>query len=356
MYPNQESGSSHINNMYQFSKKRRLDRRCCHFCCVDYNTAQNRDFYVRDFPYLYDKVMSLQLEDNQKYNILSRFTNIMDRVKQKYRLFFFFHVCTKSFLIVGNILIPSVLSIEAMFYENEDVRMVVFWSAFILSVIIAVTSSFVNFFNTQQKYNLYNQFNTIIQREIHSYIHLTGPYKILAEHLDLLKTTKDNVGYRPTFVNIDGNDFELSDNEESEDSISVSKMMSTNTPSKINVPPEETKQNIKINTTVSEDEATEEDSKLKQKSGFKILPPEDLFVDNNVTKYSVDDVPYIIRNGHMFHYFLFMERLESLYRRLTNNNIEMNHDELDGLQSNKNTLSDKKKQQQQMVQQLQQQY
>ena len=61
-------------------------------------------------------------------------------------------------------------------------RRVVFWIVWVLSVVIALVSSFVTFCNTQ-KNNLYNQFNTKIRRELWSYLTLSGRYMVLEQHL-----------------------------------------------------------------------------------------------------------------------------------------------------------------------------
>ena len=139
--------------MYRYSKRRRLDRRCCR--CPSSKLAYNKDFSVRDFPFLYTKIMTLELDKDQKETILMRFTNIMDKVKHKYGIFFFFHSCTKSFLIIGNILIPSILSIEAMFYDNKEVRLIVFWGVWGLSLSNASLQVYLRFFNKQYVFHLF---------------------------------------------------------------------------------------------------------------------------------------------------------------------------------------------------------
>ena len=398
----QEEGN--VEDMYRFSKARRLDRRCCApCCCLGFHGARNRDFAVRDFPFIYKKIMSLELTSDQKETILMRFSNIMDKVKRKYGVFFLFHTCTRSSLIIGNILVPSLLSIEAMFYENKDVRLVVFWGVWALSLVIALISSFVTFFNTQKKYNLYNQFNTMIQREIFAYIELTGPYKILSEHLDLLKpknppiscAVHDDGDGGNTFILEDYNDndgasiplvqatstpFVLGDNENPSASLDDEEGLTQDLPadedadpnpagpdlideerdvrpaggfpplpeSKFSGPskvlPVDRRSSRSSGTVWDEDPAyRREDSAADCESGQSVEPPEDLFIDNEVTKYSVEDVPFIIRKGHMFHYSLFLENLEKLYRRLTNSNIDINHDDLTSGKSSKNTLTDQKK-------------
>lgn len=285
--------------------------------------------------------MALELENDQKETILMRFTNIMDKVKHKYGIFFFFHTCTKSFLIVGSILIPSILSIEAMFYDNKEVRMIVFWGVWALSLIIAVISSFVNFFNTPKKYNLYNQFSTMIQREVFSYIGLTGPYKILSEHLDLLKSKKNEI--RSDAAAFSNELFVLDQEESSEEYDGYETKLTESKPS------------ANSSAAIEEEDRSDGESNTERKNSItqdassevQFRVPDDLFLDNEVTKYSVDDVPYIIRKGHMFHYSLFLERLESLYRRLTNSNIDMNYDDMSNPSTVKNTLADKQKQQEQ---------
>lgn len=382
-----------VRDMYRFSKYRRLDRRCCRCCRLKENMTRQSDFSIRDFPFVYQKIMSMELTQGQKMTILMRYTNIMDKIKTKYRFFFLAHTCTKSCLIVGNILVPSILSIEAMFYENKDVRMVVFWGVWALSLVIALISSFVTFFNTQRKYNLYNQFNTLIQREIFAYIQLTGAYRILSEHLDFLRPKETTLSCLPGNATDDPANFELdtgkrfdlseSETEElesEEDNPVMSKteklqkesgeekiilhdlpnsdietepprptdastlpFSTVDLPSRSSSPttvPSFNKQSFPGVGPCVETKAIE--SKHSGPIQDPVPPPEDLFVDNDVTKYSVEDVPFINQKGHMFHYSLFLENLEKLYRRLTNSNIDINHDDVSSKPS-KNALANQKK-------------
>ena len=100
--------------------------------------------------YVYDYVDRLVLTPRQKQLLLVRFTIIMGKVKRKLGVYSACHTCTGTLLIVGNIMVPSLLSVEAFLFDLEDMRRIVFWIVWALSVVIALVSSFVTFCNTQK--------------------------------------------------------------------------------------------------------------------------------------------------------------------------------------------------------------
>ena len=160
-----------FEDMESFSAHRQ--RRLC--CC-------SRRFAVRDFHLIYQHVNGLNLTNQQKNLMLMRYVHIMDKVKNSFGTFTRWYNCTKSCLIVGNITVPSVMSVQAFMQSEPTAQDVVFWSVFTVSVMIAIISSFVTFCNTQRKYNLFNQFNTKIQREMWAFLTLTGRYTIRRHH------------------------------------------------------------------------------------------------------------------------------------------------------------------------------
>ena len=147
-----------------------VNNQCC--CCL--NSRRQRMFPIKDFRYIYDIVQKLQLRPHQKQLLLMRFTVMMSKIKRKLGVYAACHTCTKTCLIVGNILVPSVLSVEAFLFDFDSVREIIFWFVWILSIVIALISSFVTFCNTQKKYNLYNQFNAKIRRVV-GIPHIIGP-------------------------------------------------------------------------------------------------------------------------------------------------------------------------------------
>ena len=258
---------------------------------------------MKDFRYIYDSVEKLNLTPDQKQLLLMRFTIMMDKIKRKLGIYAAWHTCTKTCLIVGNILVPSVLSVEAFLFDIENVRQIIFWFVWILSIVIALIliSSFVTFCNTQKKYNLYNQFNAKIRRELWAYLTLSGRYMIRDHHLRLLgrkslsSSNNDSAGEDEGeyLFDLEANNKEEEDEEEDE-----------------------------------EEEAKEEDG--GDDNGFH--SPEDLFEE--VAFFNVDEVPEIMNRGHMLHYHSFLNRLETLYRFLTNSNIDIEVEDMSNLELN----------------------
>ena len=193
---------------------------------------------------------------------------------------------------------------EAFLFDIENVRQIIFWFVWILSIVIALISSFVTFCNTQKKYNLYNQFNAKIRRELWAYLTLSGRYMIRDHHLRLLgrkslsSSNNDSAGEDEGeyLFDLEANNKEEEEEEEEEDE--------------------------------EEEEAKEEDG--GDDNGFH--SPEDLFEE--VAFFNVDEVPEIMNRGHMLHYHSFLNRLETLYRFLTNSNIDIEVEDMSNLELN----------------------
>ena len=247
--------------------------------------------------YVYDYVERLVLTARQKQLLLVRFTIIMDKVKRKLGVYSACHTCTGTLLIVGNIMVPSLLSVEAFLFDLEDMRRVVFWIVWVLSVVIALVSSFVTFCNTQKKYNLYNQFNTKIRRELWSYLTLSGRYMVLEQHLRLLgRRTSERSDYSEIRFDLDGGEEETEEEEESgEKDLNCG--------------------------------GGEETKATSGEEDFQV--PADLFED--VPFFNVDDVPSIMNRGHMLHFHSFLNRMETLYRFLTNSNIDIEVEDMSNI-------------------------
>lgn len=258
----------------------RRNRQACCYC--DYHTST---YSVRDFPFIYDQVQSIHLFPRQKNMLLRRYVHIMDKVKNRFGCYSWWFTCSKTCLIIGNITIPSIMSIQALIQHDDVLWMVLFWVVWALSIFIAIISSFVTFCNTQKKYNLFNQFNTKIQRELWAYITLTGRYRITKRHLDMMGDlikcqhgvfTERHENAKEYFFSMTPPP-ESPDNEEAED-MPLPRMGDSAAP------------------------VTEESS-------------------NAVT--DVEMIPRIMDRGHILMYRNFMNRLENLYRYLTNSNIDI---------------------------------
>lgn len=228
--------------------------------------------------------------------MLYRFTCIMDKVKKKLKIYSRFHTCTKSSLIVGNILVPSILSVEAIMYEYPEVRTFIFWFVWVLSILIALVSSFVTFCNTQKKFNLYNQFNTKLQREMWAYLTLTGSYTITKRHKKLIQSGQMSNDEAPEFVFHDD-----SSNDESPEFV--------------------------FHDDSSNGRPAAEETKVVSDDNL-----EDLFPINEVVN--------VYSGGHMLYFQFFMNRIESLYRLLSNSNIDIDLEDMSSQTNNQQEIND----------------
>ena len=284
-------------------------------CCCG-----SRVYAVRDFPFVYKHVQAIKLPNEQKNLMLSRYVHIMEKVKQQFGCFSGWYTCSKTCLIIGNITVPSIMSVQALLNDDTTARTALFWSVWFMSIIIAIISSFVTFCNTQKKYNLFNQFNTKIQREMWAYLTLTGRYRILRRHRLMMaqysEQESDRAGSFPasddppppalhrTQTFLFDNEGEGTENPvEPADEGGEAAAVVTEEEALHSPPPSGANANSRLNQLLDNLYAEEEDDEFLNFSNMNAEPRQD--------------------NGHIVMFNLFMNRLEQLYRFMTNSNIDI---------------------------------
>ena len=269
-------------------------------CCCG-----TRLYAVRDFEFVYKQVEAVNLPPQHKNLLLARYVHIMEKIKHQFGCFSAWFTCSKTSLIVGNITIPSVMSIQALMNDDATARQVLFWIVWALSVVIAIISSIMTFCSTQKKYNLFNQFNTKVQRELWAYLTLTGRYRIRMKHkraieqfqtMERQKKRQREERQQARFVFDDG-------------------------------------------PAAAEDRGQNQGPESKQQTeGAQIDDHESVISDSDIDfmlseLFAEDDADFLdfggipdkspAEVGHKLMFTLFMNRLETLYRHLTNSNIDI---------------------------------
>lgn len=283
-------------------------------CCCG-----TRMYAVRDFDFVYKQVKSVHLPETKKNLLLSRYVHIMEKIKHQFGCFSAWFTCSKTSLIIGNITIPSIMSIQALMNEDATSRTVLFWVVWSLSVIIAIISSIMTFCSTQKKYNLFNQFNTKMQRELWAYLTLTGRYRIRIKHKRAIeqfhlmeRRRKESLSMEDDPVSRARSGVFVLDTE-ADPGLESKADTAEADPSEASVPDSASDANPNAASVVADSDIDlvlaqlfEEDDQDAEFLNFDEVPEN-----------SPDDV------GHILMFNVFMNRMETLYRHLTNSNIDI---------------------------------
>ena len=140
------------------------------FCIKKYN--------IKDFRIIYNLIEELDdLEVWQKNLILTRFLHIYKYIKNYYIYICRCYSLSKLFIIVVGIINPALLSINHD--QNNDHYVLIYWSVWILQLVVSILTALISFFKWDKKYFLYTSYKTKIEQEIWLYLELTGKYAVI---------------------------------------------------------------------------------------------------------------------------------------------------------------------------------
>jgi len=154
------------------------------FCFTKYN--------IKDFIIIYNLIEDLDdLNIWQKNLILTRFYHIYKYIKNYYIYICRCYSLSKLFIIVVGIINPALLSINHD--QNNRYYVLIYWSVWILQLVVSIMTALISFFKWDKKYFLYTSYKTKIEQEIWLYLELTGKYAVIdfnnKEEFTINKTT-----------------------------------------------------------------------------------------------------------------------------------------------------------------------
>jgi len=135
-------------------------------------------YIIKDFRIIYNLIEELDdLSIWEKNLILTRFLHIYKYIKNYYIYICRCYSLSKLFIIVVGIINPALLSINHD--QNNDHYVLIYWSVWILQLVVSILTALISFFKWDKKYFLYTNYKTKIEQEIWLYLELTGKYAVI---------------------------------------------------------------------------------------------------------------------------------------------------------------------------------
>lgn len=159
-------------------------------CCTHY----------KDRSKFQNLLLHIDLSPIQKQIIRTRYINILENLQKRVRnygiMFYLGHVV----ITVGSLFVPALLSIQnsdkSYVYQNSNFSINIYWTTFILSLLVTIFNGILTLFKIDKTYYFLNTSLERFRTEGWQYFSLTGRYAG-----DLLKKKKRDESIKPTYRN-----------------------------------------------------------------------------------------------------------------------------------------------------------
>lgn len=156
------------------------------FCCC-------KKYILKNFNTLFDVIISLELNKNDKQIMLARIQRIYKKIRKQQIKNKFHYISSKIFIIFASILSPAITSL------NTDSTSVAYtylwWFVWTLQIGISIVASLSSFFKWDSKYFLYAEYKDKIELEIWNYLESNNQYNITLDDPNLKHKKNLNLFY-----------------------------------------------------------------------------------------------------------------------------------------------------------------
>lgn len=136
------------------------------------------------------------LTNVQKLLLRDRCARILDEYERRTLMYAWVYNIMRTLLTVGGVLVPALLSIQYMqtgteatkeLYSGSMTRyeFMVFWSTWVLSVLIGICTSLIAAFKIDRRYYILHTTLEVMNSEIHQFFALTGKYSKVSKNKHL---------------------------------------------------------------------------------------------------------------------------------------------------------------------------
>jgi hypothetical protein len=131
---------------------------------------------------LQNLIDDLHLDVYQKKIIEERYLGEVSLYSMKAKVTEFFYIFLSIFVTIATIILPALLSIQEIDYsddEDEDrsFKKKIYWTTFVVSLLITISNGLVQFLNLHQQFVSYNQTKEKLLAQGWHYLQLSGSYK-----------------------------------------------------------------------------------------------------------------------------------------------------------------------------------
>jgi hypothetical protein len=119
----------------------------------------------------------------QKHSLINRYITLTEEYQYRSVFFAFVFHGGRTIVTVGSLMVPALLSIQNTTAGGPDVAISVYWTTWILSLLVTICNGVLTLFKIDKKYYFLHSVLEHLQSELWQYIHLTGNYtSILSTH------------------------------------------------------------------------------------------------------------------------------------------------------------------------------
>ena len=127
-------------------------------------------------------IENLDLDNFHKKIIQERYLREVIFYSRKGKLIEFFYLFLSIFVTVATTILPALLSIQEIDYsdneqEDKNFKKKIYWTTWVVSLLITISNGLVQFFNLQQQFVSYNQTKEKLLSQGWYYLESSGSYK-----------------------------------------------------------------------------------------------------------------------------------------------------------------------------------
>lgn len=116
------------------------------------------------------------LSSFQKQSLINRYITLTEEYQYRSAFFAFIFHGGRTIVTVGSLMVPALLSIQNTTAGGTDITISVYWTTWILSLLVTICNGVLTLFKIDKKYYFLHSVLEHLQSEMWQYIYLTGNY------------------------------------------------------------------------------------------------------------------------------------------------------------------------------------
>jgi len=172
-YPENSQDELDTKDIYTIKEKTYCELICCN---------QSSGIYNEHYDHVFEIIKQMSIDTFKKRIIISRFINLIKKINKQVCTISYTYNTLKFFQQTGSILLPSVLSIQAISGASPTFTNTMYWGTWGLSLAIGLLTNWIHLFKLDKKFVLYSSVKSKLEQEFWLFISLTGRYNLMVHH------------------------------------------------------------------------------------------------------------------------------------------------------------------------------
>jgi len=117
------------------------------------------------------------LSNFQKETLKNRYITLTEEFSGRSKFFAVVFHGGRTIVTVGSLIVPALLSVQNNNSAGPEISLIIFWSTWVLSLLVTMCNGVLTLFKIDKKYYFLNSVLEHLQSEMWMYIYLTGKYE-----------------------------------------------------------------------------------------------------------------------------------------------------------------------------------